>query len=88
MKSPRYLAYIRSKPCMICGQDSIAHHVRFPGECGMGQKPSDYYAVNLCQYPCHNILHNMGEDRFWREHNIDIKMVIIRLVVDYLKGEK
>ena len=87
MKDNGYLKHIRSKPCLICGQDSIAHHVRFPGFCGIGQKPSDYFTVPLCQYPCHNILHNIGEMKFWNEHNIDIKIEIIKLLIEF-KGRK
>ena len=86
--SEKYKSWIRLLPCLACGDyHSVPHHVRLPGHCGMGQKPDDLFCVPLGQIPCHNELHNIGEMRFWDQHNIDIKMEIISLHVRYFNLE-
>lgn len=45
-RNPRYLAYIRTLPCVTCGNaPSEAHHT---GPHGIGIKASDYTAIPLC----------------------------------------
>jgi hypothetical protein len=42
-----------------------AAHVRKGSGAGLGQKPSDYFAVSLCSRH-HQQQHTMGEDTFWQ----------------------
>ena len=46
---------------------------------GTGMKPSDKYAVPLCQIPCHDRQHHVGELTFWGELGIDPLNVSLRL---------
>lgn len=51
----------------------------------MGIKPPDNQAVPLC-VEHHSEQENIGSLAFWRKHNIDVKMAIIRLNAEYLEG--
>jgi hypothetical protein len=60
----RYLAWIRTLPCVVCGGRAEAHHT---GPHGRGVKASDYTAIPLCtehhtggQYA----YHKLGRVRF------------------------
>lgn len=61
-RSPKYLAFIRSQPCCICGWLPMtsygylmhAHHTETGG---MGTKGSDFSAVPLC-FACHRKVHD------------------------------
>lgn len=66
-KSPAYLDYIRSLPCVICGEPNTeAHHVKTRGSGG-----GDTYAVPLCARH-HREIHSIGIDTFQAKHNINI----------------
>lgn len=65
-----HLEMVRSLPCLVCGSNSIAHHVRNGRNAGMGQKPDSRFCVPLC-VSCHHDLHQIGEDVFWRSHQIN-----------------
>ena len=65
-----YLAWLRTKFCMICGANppSQAAHVRLGGRGGTGIKPL-FSAVPLCAN-CHGIQHSKshetyGDKDFW-----------------------
>ena len=63
--SPKYLAHIRTLPCLVCQQPAEAHHLMIIGRRGMGMKTEDKYAVPLC-HPHHMELHMMGDEfSFW-----------------------
>lgn len=52
-KDESYLRYIRTQPCLICGQyHSEAHHLKDLTLAGLGAKTPDYMAVSLCDR-CH-----------------------------------
>lgn len=52
-----YLEFIRSFPCISCGNsETVAHHIRKPGD-GIGQKPPDTRTLPLC-HTCHIEEHN------------------------------
>lgn len=59
---PKYLDWLKDKPCCVCGKEpyadhkSIPHHCRVNGSGGTGIKPSDTYALPLC-HKCHDSLH-------------------------------
>lgn len=69
MSDAKYLKWLRTKPCMICGQFreyrngagvSQAAHVRLFGRGGVGMKPP-YSAVPLCSQ-CHGLQHNKSHE--------------------------
>lgn len=49
------------------GMPIEAAHVRMGSGAGLGEKPSDYRAVSLCQFH-HRQQHTMGEPPFWRAY--------------------
>ena len=57
VRSKRYLDFIRSKPCVVCGKPgpSEAAH-QSVGYRAMGSKNSDFYTVGLCHH-CHSEQH-------------------------------
>lgn len=76
-----HLNFIRELPCLLCGADSEAAHIRYgslnhgkPGS-GASEKPSDKYTVPLC--PQHHRLetnsqHGSGDEKgWWKQHGID-----------------
>jgi hypothetical protein len=83
-RDKKYMAWIRSQPCLIsgCDFDNVAHHVHLPGEGGIGMKVSDYYTVPL-RAEIHVLLHQTGEMAFWDRHGIDPIIELIRLLESY-----
>lgn len=73
---PGYLAFLRTRPCMICGtrQGVEAAHIRF-GLTGMGRKPDDSKALPLCAWDHRNgphAQHKTGDEQaWWQEKGID-----------------
>jgi len=65
----------------------IAHHFGKTGK-GMGQKCSDLETVPLC-VSCHNFLHTspIGNKRFQKHSGLRIKVKILRVENDNLKGK-
>ena len=84
-RNPKYLAWIRSKPCLICGQKSVAAHVR--KQCwgaGVGIRPHDYVAINLCRTHHSELDELYGFVGFEEIHKIDIKRVIIDNLIKWV----
>jgi len=80
-RSKKYLDFIRSKSCLICGNpETIAHHEGL-GQNMIGGKPPDNLAVPLCVK--HHLEYHVTGPKFWL--GIDIKMEIIKLMTEYLK---
>ena len=79
-RSWRYLAWIRTLPCVICGAHAEAAHTGNDG--GMSMKPSDYSAIPLCS-DCHTqsaeSYHRLGRAEFERRHGIDVSAIVKRL---------
>lgn len=78
VKNERHLAFVRSLPCCICGNniETEACHVR-SGELAIGkwptggsEKPSDCWTVPLCGLH-HREQHSMNEIEFWRRQGIN-----------------
>jgi len=74
-----YLNYIRSLPCLICGNpESEAHHVRRQyWMASMGRKPHDYVAIPLCR--THHTAAN--------EQRLIVERTIIDLLMGYIDGK-
>ena len=89
-----YLNFIRSKPCLICHKKAVAAHVRnlaFGG--GTGLKPPDYCAVPLCDNPYDAIRHHKqldttGINDFEYLHCLDLKVEIIKLMMEYIESKR
>jgi hypothetical protein len=81
MRDLRYLAWIRTLPCVVCGsaRGSEASHT---GPHGLGQKSPDSSAIPLC-YRHHRTgrdsYHKLGARRFAQVHNLDIPAIVQRL---------
>jgi hypothetical protein len=76
-KDEKHLAYIRTLPCCICGDNTSteAAHIRTaaPGKrhTGMAEKSSDKWAVPLCSRH-HREQHNFGNEmEWWKCHGIN-----------------
>ena len=81
MHNKKYLDYIRSLPCEVCGKMAIAHHEQITGR-GMGTKCSDYETIPLCN-DCHRLRHNRGKYSFWIDYFFTFSTVIRELPVDF-----
>jgi len=57
LESPKYLKWIRQQPCVYCGGQSEAHHLRsVPLGTGAGYKASDILTIPVCRnhhHQCH-----------------------------------
>lgn len=79
---PAFLAFVRRRACCVCGAPapSQAAHIRTAcrtlgkRSTGLGEKPSDRWAVPLCS-DCHldspQAQHRIGEYRFWTRVGIN-----------------
>jgi len=80
-RDSRYLAWVRTLPCVICGftRGIEASHT---GLRGLGQKSADTSAIPLC-VPHHRTgkdsYHKLGARKFAQVHNLDIPGIVERL---------
>jgi len=44
----KYLRWVATLPCVVCGGESVAHHLIGHGKSGMGTKVSDFETFPLC----------------------------------------
>ena len=60
-RSTKYLLWVKSLPCAVCGNLQVeAHHLKgCGGFSGVGLRASDCLAVPLCR-KCHNESHRAG----------------------------
>jgi hypothetical protein len=84
-RNPRYLAYIRTLPCCVCGAFRVeASHTGSDG--GMRQKASDFSAVPLC-HRCHRTgkraYHVIGKRAFEALHAISFDAIAARLMAEW-----
>ncbi len=82
----RHLRFVRSLPCVTCGNDiqSEAAHIKFSDlsrgkrNVGVGEKASDCWTLPLCGQ-CHRDQHKMSERAFWDGQGIDPLAICERL---------
>ena len=80
-RNPRYLAWIRTHPCLVCGSKrgiEAAH----TGPHGLGQKSPDSSVIPLCakhHRTGNDSYHRLGPRRFAELHNLDIPAIVRRL---------
>jgi hypothetical protein len=74
-RDPKYLAFLRKLPCIVCGSYRFIEAAHF-GARGLGQKASDHDALPLC-VNCHRIgpksYHVLGARRFLEYRKLDPK---------------
>lgn len=86
MKRPDHLAFIRTLPCVICGDDTTteAAHVRMMDIriakpiTGMQIKPDDKFTLPLCGAH-HREQHTMKEGNFWLGYDADPVLLSLAL---------
>ncbi len=77
VRDPKFLAFIRSQPCLICGgKDQVhAHHTETGG---IGTKGSDHSAVPLCWNHHREVHDKYGKRGPWSEAElIEIRRVYL-----------
>ena len=77
----RYLAWIRTLPCLVCGR-TTGIEAAHTGPHGMGQKSPDASAVPLCarhHRTGHDSYHKLGPRAFERHHQVDIAVIVRHL---------
>ena len=80
-RNPRYLAWIRTQPCCVCGSKR-AIEASHTGPHGIGQKSPDPSAIPLCAK--HHRLgnesyHRLGPRKFSEKHNLHIPEIVRQL---------
>lgn len=83
-RSPSYLEFIRSLPCVICRGRSEPHHT---SKAGVGMKGSDYKAIPLC-HGHHMECHTKGALTFQEKHNIEFKDQVIECLSLYASRKR
>ena len=82
-ENKKYLEYIRTQPCAVCGNNAEPHHVReqIPQEYagGMGLKPYDLLTIPLCR-ECH-VKEHMGD------LNINPHVEVMKHLIRYIESE-
>ena len=86
IRSPKYLAKVRSMPCHVqqddkhCNGSPVhAHHLTcIEGEGVMGDKAGDDKALPLCSFH-HRTLHDIGEKTFWSNWGINAEEEAMKL---------
>ncbi len=80
-RSPRYLAWIRTQPCCVCGS-TRGIEASHTGPHGLGQKSPDSSAIPLCAKHHRtgaDSYHRLGPRKFSEKHNVDIPAIVRRL---------
>lgn len=83
-RSPAYLAFVASLPCVITGAPAHAHHLIGHGVRGTGKKTNDYLAFPLCP-----MLHTDGPRAIhvvgcntWEEQNGDQRIYVAQTLTE------
>lgn len=64
-KSKKYLAWIKTQPCAVCGDPSEPHHIKGVGHMsGTGLKCSDLLVIPLCHFH-HSEMHSNPD--YWQD---------------------
>ena len=101
-RNPRYLAWIRTQPCCVCGSKKGIEASHTGPHC-IGQKSPDCSAIPLCarhHRTSNDSYHRLGPRKFSEKHSLDIPALVRRLnlkpkirveagwFVAYLEGQK
>src|ERR1700674_2899124 len=80
-RNSRYLAWIRTQPCCVCGS-TRAIEASHTGPHGIGQKSPDSSAIPLCAKHHRtraDSYHRLGPRKFSERHNLNIPAIVRRL---------
>ena len=80
-RNSKYLAWIRTHPCVICGV-SRGIEASHTGPHGLGQKSPDTSAIPLCakhHRTGNDSYHKLGPRKFSQVHGLDIPEIVRRL---------
>ena len=81
-RSKKYLAFIRTKPCIKCGNtETVAHHEPLHSG-GKGIKGPDCFTVPLC-VKCHDQRHREGSYYFWDDESW-VMLKMLQYIHEYL----
>lgn len=84
----KYLAWLRSKKCIVSGKKAqCAHHIRLGTNGGTSLKPSDYFCVPLLNEfhtTGSSALHIIGEETFLERFSLEPKKLFINFLKEYL----
>src|SRR5579872_1603740 len=83
VRSRKYLAFVRSWPCIACGTVKRYRDAAHVGPHGISQKASDLDTVPACR-ECHQELHRLGPVKFQLLHSLDFPMAIESLQKYYV----
>src|ERR1700693_3817904 len=101
VRNPKYLAWIRTHSCVVCGA-SRGIEASHTGPHGLGQKSPDSSAIPLCakhHRTGDDSYHRLGPRKFAQKHNLDIPAIVRKLnmkptirveagsLVAYLEGQ-
>ena len=86
-RNPRYRAWVRSKPCLVCGthREVEACHT---GPHGLSQKSSDFQCIPLCSHhhrTGNDALDRIGPKRFQEVHGLDTAEIVKTLQAEWLR---
>ena len=80
--SDEYLAFVRAKPCLVCGKRPVdADHIIARGS--YDHKRIDYYALPFCRVH-HAERHAVGNEKFESRYRIELWKEIAQLIVEHL----
>ena len=90
-RNKKYLQWVASHPCLVCGRTPCApHHESITGR-GIGLKPPDTETVPLC-VGCHQARHDLGRLTFWDRklayRDFDVAAQMIRLLTEWMQKER
>lgn len=77
-RDPKYLAWVRTLPCLVsdCRRGPI--EVNHIGRRGMSQRSSDYETVPLCRFH-HRQFHDKGRKWFEEHHGVELRAMAVKL---------
>jgi hypothetical protein len=76
-----YLAYLRKRPCSLCGSPPLndAHHLRNRGT--LEHKRLDETATAACRR-CHTLIHTVGLERALQMKGMKVQQLITIITTD------
>ena len=85
-RDEKYLEWVREQPCCITKSPppNDPHHVWNTGKKG---KRNDYCAVPMVRW-VHTLYHSLGHEPFEKKHNVDLCWEIMKMLMNYIKGER
>jgi hypothetical protein len=88
LRDQRYLAFVRGKPCLVCGMPGDSHHIQYAQPRGLGRKTGDQYAVPVCREHHMNIhVGGIPERTWWALRGIDPMVWAEQSYAAFLKEE-